>query len=369
MRAAGAEALVLAPGADLFYLTGFEHGHAAERLLALVLRADGFAQWIAPAMNVPQVERRALAGQPVRGWTDKEGYLPSLRAAVAGAKSIAFDDEARAAFLLDLIGVAPQARLLRASDILRGLRIRKDPDEVAALRSVAAQVDRTIPEGVALCLPGRSEAEVDQDLRAALFRHDPHSAVAFTIIASGPNSALPHHETARRWLARGDVVILDYGTRGSIEVAGKGGVDASHLFGYLSDITVTCSVGEPSDPEVRRVYRVVWEAQQAGIGAVRPGATCEQIDRAARSVIEAAGYGPYFIHRTGHGLGLAGHEPPFIKAGNTEVLQEGMVFSIEPGVYLPGRFGVRLEIIVAVSAHGVDLINAVSAKELPMSPV
>jgi len=313
------------------------------------------------------VEKRAATGQSIHGWSDTDGYLPAFRQAVAGARSIAFDDEARAVFLLDLMAVAPAARLTRASDVVRDLRIRKDASELAELRKAARQVDEVIPAAIALCRPGRTEAEIDEDLRAALLRRDPQSAVAFTIIASGENSALPHHETARRQVQRGDVVILDYGTRGSLRFDGPNGSDSSHLYGYLSDITVTCSVGEPSDPEVRKVYRIVWEAQQAAIRAVRPGVTCEQVDHAARSVIEAAGYGPFFLHRTGHGLGLSGHEPPFIRSGNKEVLEEGMVFSIEPGIYLAGRFGVRLEIIVAVTKDGVDLINAPSAPELPIA--
>lgn len=367
MQTAGVDALVLTPGADLFYLTTFEHEHAAERLLALVLRRDGSARWIAPAMNVPQVEERAQAGQSVQGWTDEEGYLPSLRQALANAESIAFDDEARAAFLLDVLAAAPRAHLLRASEILRGLRLRKDADEVAALRQAARQVDQTIPEAIALCRPGRTEDEVDRELRAALLRRDATGTVAFTIIASGPNAALPHHETSRRKIAAGDVVILDFGTRRTVPIPTRRGPQMSRLYGYLSDITVTCCVGEPADPEVRKVYRVVWEAQQAAIGAVRPGATCGQIDRAARSVVEAAGYGPRFMHRTGHGLGLQGHEPPYLKAGNPEVVEEGMVFSIEPGIYLPGRFGVRLEVIVSLSSAGVDPINAPSAPDLPIA--
>jgi Xaa-Pro aminopeptidase len=273
---------------------------------------------------------------------------------------VAFDEEARAGFVMDLMQVAKPERLVPSSEILRGMRIRKDAKELEMLRRVARQVDETIPEAVAMCEPGRSEGEVDGLLRAVLLKRDPESAVAFTIIASGPNSALPHHETGKRVLRKGDVVILDYGTRGGVPVGGG----MSHIYGYQSDITVTCSVGEPADPEVRKVYGVVYAAQQAAIAAVRPGARCEQIDAAARGVIEAAGYGQYFMHRTGHGLGLSGHEPPYLRAGNEEALEEGMVFSIEPGVYLPGRFGVRLEIIAAVTDTGVELINRGSAGEL-----
>jgi Xaa-Pro aminopeptidase len=347
------DALLLTPGASMFYLSGFDHGHAAERLLALVIRRDGSSSWIAPTMNVPQLQAHASPDQPIRAWTDAETYLPALKDAIASARTIAFDDEARAAFLMDLATLAPDATIRKASTILRSIRARKAPDELARLRAAGSVVDATIPEAIALCRPGRTESEIEADLRRALRTRAPDSAVAFTIVASGPNAALPHHETASRSLEPGDVVILDFGTR--------------EPGGYHSDITVTCSVGQPADPEVHKVYRTVWQAQRAAIDAVRPGATCESIDRAARGVIEAAGYGPHFLHRTGHGLGLQVHEPPYMVAGNTEPLEEGMTFSIEPGIYLPGRFGVRLEIIASVSRDGVSLVNAPSAPELPIA--
>src|SRR5687767_14066271 len=348
----GIDALILTPGANLFYLTGFEHGHAYERLLALVVRVDGSSRWILPTMNVEQVRPHLAQGQALRPWDDREGYLPALTGAVAGAKRVAFDDDARAAFVVDLLAISPETRVLKASSIMRSLRIRKDPAELAALRQAAGVVDQTIPYAVSLCAPGRAEAEIDAELRKALVERDPTSVVAFTIIASGPNGAFPHHETSKRALQKGDVVILDFGTRNPA--------------GYYSDITVTCSVGEPADPEVHKVYDVVYRAQRAAIAAVRPGVACEDVDRAARRVIEEAGYGPQFLHRTGHGLGLQGHEPPFMVGGNKEALEEGMVFSVEPGIYLPGRFGVRLEVIVACGRAGVDMINAPSAPELPV---
>lgn len=347
------DVLLLTPGASMFYLSGFDHGHAAERLLALVVRRDGSASWIAPVMNVPQLEAHASPEHPIRAWTDAETFLPALKDAVGGARTVAFDDEARAAFLMDLTAVSPQVALRKASTILRPLRARKTAEELDRLRAAGKVVDATIPEAIALCRPGRSEAEVEAELRRALVKRAPDQSVAFTIIASGPNAALPHHETGSRKLQQGDVVICDFGTR--------------EPGGYHSDITVTCCVGEPNDPEVRKVYRAVWQAQRAAIDAVRPGATCESIDRAARGVIEAAGYGDRFLHRTGHGLGLQVHEPPYMVSGNAETLEEGMTFSIEPGIYLPGRFGVRLEIIASVSKDGVSLINAPSAPELPIA--
>jgi Xaa-Pro aminopeptidase len=344
------DALVLTPGASMFYLSGFEHGHAAERLLALVVRADGASSWIAPAMNVPQVEAHALPGQSVCGWNDGDGYLPELRDAVSGARAIAFDDEARAAFLMDLMALAPRATMHKASSIVRKLRMRKETHELARLRAAGKVVDDTIPQAVALCRTGARECDVEAELRRALLARSPNSAVAFTIVASGPNGALPHHETGQRLLQTGDVVILDFGVR--------------EPGGYHSDITVTCAVGEPADPEARKVYETVWRAQRAAIEAVRPGVACEAVDRAARAVIEEAGYGPQFLHRTGHGLGLQVHEPPYMVAGNAELLEEGMVFSIEPGIYLPGRFGVRLEIITAVATDGAALINEPSVPEI-----
>jgi Xaa-Pro dipeptidase len=317
-------------------------------------------------MNVPQVEARALAGERVRGWTDAEGYLPALREAIDGAQTIAFDDESRAAFLLDVLSIAPHASLRGSGSILRGLRLRKTSEELAWLREAGKQVDQTIAQAIAFCQPGRTEAAVDADLRAALLQRG--DAIAFTIIAGGPNGALPHHETAHRPMQRGDVVVLDFGTRLSVPIPDARNPAApperSRQFGYHSDITVTCSIGEPADPEARKVYRVVWEAQQAALAAVRPGATCGQIDHAARSVIEAAGYGPNFLHRTGHGLGLQIHEPPYLMPRSNEVLEQGMVFSIEPGVYLPGRFGVRLEVIAAVGKNGAELVNQPSAEEI-----
>lgn len=337
----------------MFYLSGFEHGHAAERLLALIVKRDGSSSWIVPAMNVPQVRERSLKTQAVHSWDDGEGFLPSLRNVIGDAKQIAFDDEARAAFLLDLMASAPQVKLHKASIIMRALRAHKDADELARLRTAGAVVDQTISAAVKLCQPGKTERQVEADLRQALLARSPDSTVAFTIVASGPNAALPHHETSDRVLQKGDMVILDFGIR--------------EPGGYHSDITVTCAVGKPADPEAEKVYRTVWEAQNAAIKTVRPGAACQEIDRAARAVIEAAGYGKNFLHRTGHGLGLQVHEPPFMVAGNTETLEEGMVFSIEPGIYLPGRFGVRLEIIASVSKEGVSLINAQSAKEMPIA--
>jgi D-alanyl-D-alanine dipeptidase len=187
---------------------------------------------------------------------------------------------------------------------------------------------------------GRTELDVAADL-ARLLREHGHESVDFTLVGSGPNGANPHHDAGERVIAHGDTVVLDFG----------GFVD-----GYGSDTTRTVHVGEPTDEHLR-VYEVVRAAQDAAVAAVRPGVACQDVDRAARAHIEAAGYGHLFTHRTGHGIGVATHEPPYIAEGETQPLEPGMCFSVEPGIYVPGEFGVRIEDIVAVTGEGARRLN------------
>jgi Xaa-Pro aminopeptidase len=220
------------------------------------------------------------------------------------------------------------------------LRAVKDAEELAVLARAASAADAAFADIVLVPFAGRREADVAADLADALRRHG-HRTADFTIVGSGPNGASPHHEAGERVIADGDAVVLDFG---------------GHLDGYYSDITRTVFVGEPPQ-EFDRVHDVVRRAQQAAFEAVRPGVPAEEVDRAARDVIDDAGYGQWFIHRTGHGIGLELHEPPYIVAGNATKLGAGMTFSIEPGVYLPGRFGVRIEDIVAVGDDGAVRLN------------
>jgi Xaa-Pro aminopeptidase len=345
-----ADAVLLTPGADFFYLTGVSV-YAGKRLLALVVPREGEALFVTPEMNVDQLV--GVAGiRDVRAWSDEQGYRTPAAAALAdrglGSGTVAVDEEMRAAFLLDLQAACPGVRWRGAGSAMDALRMRKDTAELADMERAAGIADAAIPAALAACRPGRTEEAVAADVRTAMEREGgPGIHVYGAIVASGPNGALPHHHTGPREIAPGDVVVMDYGCQ---------------VGGYHSDITVTASVGPP-EAEAERVYRTVWEAQQRAIEAVRPGVPAESVDRAAREVITTAGYGPAFLHRTGHGIGLQVHEAPYIVAGNRQPLEEGMCFSVEPGIYLPGRFGVRLEVIVTVTADGARPLNA------PSSPV
>jgi D-alanyl-D-alanine dipeptidase len=223
---------------------------------------------------------------------------------------------------------------------MTGLRIRKDPGELDLLTETAHDADRAFATLVGERFAGRTEREVAGALTAHL-QEEGIDGVAFCIVASGPNGASPHHEPGERRIEPGDAVVLDFGGR---------------VGGYCSDITRTVSVGEPA-AEVAKVHAIVREAQEAGFRAAGPGVPAEEVDRAARRVIEDAGYGHAFIHRTGHGIGLEEHEHPYIVEGNAEALESGMCFSIEPGIYLEGGFGIRIEDIVALTEDGAVRLN------------
>src|SRR5919204_356023 len=255
----------------------------------------------------------------------------------------AISDEARGAHVLALPRARPGLELEPLETALPLLRAVKDEDELERLRAAARSADAAFADVVELGFAGRTELQLAADLDRLLREHG-HERVGFTIVGSGPNAASSHHDSGERRIERGDAVVMDFG-----------GV----LDGYWSDLTRTVFVGEPT-AEQREVYEVVREAQRSAFDAIRPGVTCEAVDRAARSVIEAAGYHERFVHRTGHGIGLDLHEPPYIVEGNETVLQAGMTFSDEPGIYLEGRFGVRIEDQVAVTATGAERLNEAS---------
>jgi D-alanyl-D-alanine dipeptidase len=343
---AGLGALLVTPGPDLFYLTG----HAPpplERLTMLVI-----APGRNPVLLVPLLERPAALASPaadqieVLGWADEEDPY-AVGAGLLPSGLLAVTDQTWASHVLGLQESSAGRTFVTAGRAIPPLRGVKDEEELTALAKAASAADAAFADIVLVPFVGRREADVAEDLADALRQHG-HRTADFTIVASGPNGASPHHETGERVMANGDAVVLDFGGR---------------LDGYFSDITRTVIVGKPP-AEFDLVHDVVRRAQQAAFDAVRPGAPAQEVDRAARDVIDDAGYGQWFIHRTGHGIGLELHEPPYIVTGNTTKLRAGMTFSIEPGIYLPDRFGVRIEDIVAVTADGARRLN-----DAPRSPL
>ena len=339
-RSAKVSALVVTPSPDLFYLTGYD-APVLERLTALVVRAKGDPVLVVPRLEQPRA-KASSAGKLVEvvSWMDGEDPYRLVRKLVKAKGRLGVTDRMWAAQLLALQGALPHASFRSAAKALAPLRAVKDAGEVGFLRQAARGADRTFGEVIKDPMVGRTEAEVGSALAEGLLRHV-HQTVGFTIVGSGPNGASPHHDTGRRRIRAGDPVVLDFGGR---------------VGGYCSDVTRTVSVGEPTS-RMREVHEIVQEAQEAAFRAAGPGVPAQEVDRAARIVIEAAGYGEAFIHRTGHGIGLEEHEDPYIVEGNDRPLVPGNCFSIEPGIYLSGRFGVRIEDVVTVTEDGCDRLN------------
>jgi Xaa-Pro aminopeptidase len=335
--------LVIAPGSDLRYLIG-QGGGSFERLTALVVPAEGSPALVVPKLEAPGYADVPLAelGVDVLTWVDGDDPYALVGDRLGKPDQVAVSDFAIALHVLALRQAMPAAEQVLAGPIVRELRMRKDAAEIAELRAAGAAIDRVHARVPEFLRAGRTEAEVGADIAAAIVEEG-HAVADFVIVGSGPNGASPHHDVSDRVIESGDVVVVDIG----------GPLPS----GFNSDSTRTYAVGEPRDADVRATYAVLQEAQQAAVDAVRPGATAESIDAAARSVIAAAGFGDYFIHRTGHGIGLDVHEEPYIVAGNQLVLEPGMAFSVEPGIYQAGRWGARIEDIVIVTADGVESVN------------
>ncbi|MCP2258176.1 Xaa-Pro dipeptidase [Streptoalloteichus tenebrarius] len=344
------DALLVTPGSDLRYLLGVG-GESFERLSCLVLPAAGASG--APALVLPKLEEPGYAHVPtdalgveVVTWVDGEDPYQIintlLRRGGATPRQLAVADMMPALHALRLRDAVSGAHQVLAGPVIRELRMRKDAAEIAGLRKAGEAIDRVHTRIAEWLRPGRTEAEVGADIAEAIVAEG-HTEAAFVIVGSGPNGASPHHDLSDRRIEVGDVVVVDIG-----------GPVAE---GYNSDCTRTYVIGEPAFDDVRATYAVLQAAQEAAVAAVRPGVTAEQIDAAARSVIADAGFGEYFVHRTGHGIGLDVHEEPYIVAGNDLVLEPGMAFSVEPGIYLPGRWGARIEDIVVVTEDGVERLN------------
>lgn len=338
----GIDLLALPPGDDLRYLTGFSP-IADERACYLFLSADA-GVFLVPALNADQAER--YIRHPFVVYGDAEGpsrALDEAKRQLGSPQRIGAGDVMRADALLNLQHLWPDAVYVVATEILSPLRMRKSAEEITLLRRAAATADRAVDAAVAACRPGVSEAELAQAAVGG-FHSAGASEVTATVVGSGPNSAFPHHHTSARRVQAGEPILFDLGSK---------------LDGYCSDITRMAYLGKPPSRFVE-IHRVVESAVGAALAAIKPGTRIRDIDLAARRLIDAAGYDQYFTHRTGHGIGLSVHEPPSITHTNDIPLEAGMTFSVEPGIYLSGEFGVRLEEIVAVTATGHDVLSRLS---------
>ncbi|SDN72227.1 Xaa-Pro peptidase family protein [Geodermatophilus sp. DSM 45219] len=354
----GVDLLVVTPGSDLRYLCGYD-AHAMERLTALAVPRRGEPFLVVPRLEAPMVEASPAGalGLEVLAWDETDDPFALLAGAAtarlgSAPARVAVGDRTWALHALGVQGALPGAALELGSPVVDRLRMVKTPAEVAELAAAGAAIDRVHARMGEWLRAGRTEAEVGADIAAAILAEG-HVSVDFTIVGSGPNGASPHHELSDRVVGAGDVVVVDIG-----------GETAT---GYRSDCTRTYAVGRDPDGEVAEWYAVLQEAQRAATAAVRPGVTAEQVDAAAREVITAAGWGEYFIHRTGHGIGLDTHEAPYIVAGNELPLVAGMAFSVEPGIYLPGRCGARIEDIVVCTPDGATALNE-GPRELVVLP-
>ncbi|MFB7193294.1 M24 family metallopeptidase [Streptomyces sp. NPDC056240] len=341
---AGLAGVLVAPGPDMVWLTGYSPTADTERLTMLVLAPGQDPVLVVPTLEAPDAAKAVGADAlTLRDWTDGKDPYAVTAPLLDVAGRFGISDNAWAMHLIGLQKALPDTSYASLTEALPMLRAVKDAAELERLTAAGEAADATYEEIKKVPFAGRRETDVAGDL-ADLLRQFGHSQVDFTVVGSGPNGANPHHEAGERVIENGDMVVLDFG-------------GLKH--GYGSDTSRTVHVGEPTAEE-QRVHDVVREAQAAGCAAVEPGAACQDVDRAARAVITEFGYDQYFIHRTGHGIGVTTHEPPYMIEGEEQRLVPGMCFSVEPGIYLPGRFGVRIEDIVTVTEDGVRRLNSTS---------
>ena len=342
------DVLLLSVGPDLPWLTGYE-AMPLERLTMLVVPRDDEATLVVPRLEAPRVVERPDVFR-LRTWEETEDPIAIVADLCPRPAAAAIGDRTWARFLVDLQRALPATEFGKASAVTGPLRAVKDSDEVAALREAASAADRVAValQAGAIPLAGRTEAAVSADIGRRLLAEG-HHRVNFAIVAAGANAASPHHEAGERVIEQGDVVLCDFG--GTMLTEGGAG--------YCSDITRCVHIGEPS-AEFSELYEILEQAQAAGVAAATVGTSCEAVDAAARHVISDAGHGSHFVHRTGHGIGIEEHEDPYIVDGNATVLAPGHAFSVEPGIYVPGRWGARLEDIVVATEQGPDALNTVS---------
>jgi Xaa-Pro aminopeptidase len=334
----GVDALLLSVGPDLPYFTGYE-AMPLERLTMLVVPREDDAVLVVPRLEAPRVEEQPGAFR-IDAWEETDDPIARVTHHAGTVGSVAIGDHTWARFVLALQAALPGAVFSAASAITGPMRAVKDAAEIEALRAAALAVDAIATTMREQSFAGRTERDVHREIVERMLDAG-HERANFAIVASGPNAASPHHEPGDRVINAGEVVLCDFG---------------GTMRGYCSDITRMFSVGEPTE-EVRDAYAALVVAQEAGVQAARVGTPCERVDAAARRVLADAGFAGAFVHRTGHGIGMEAHEDPYVVTGNATELVAGHVFSIEPGVYFPGRFGLRLEDIVVATDDGPRRLN------------
>lgn len=342
------DTLIIGPSDDLYYLTGF-NVHVCERFQALFFLADGNYFHISPQMYLEEAEKNLGSKTDILVWTDSGSFLDAINKAnqkyqLAG-KRIAINSAIRGIDLIDIMDELP-AKYINGHEVLELLRIKKDQSEVEKLQQASRLADEVVEEIIDYISPGMTEKDIKEKI-VELFA-EKGAGLAFTpIVASGPNSSMPHYCDDSRVIQEQDIIVMDFGCQ---------------YEGYNSDITRTVFVGEATE-EQKKVYDIVLKANRAAEAKVRVGVSAEEVDKAAREVISREGYGEFFLTRTGHGIGISVHEAPYIRTGNKQILEEGMAFSIEPGIYLKDKFGVRIEDIVVVGAREANILNK-SSKEI-----
>ncbi|MBS2961995.1 aminopeptidase P family protein [Actinocrinis puniceicyclus] len=350
---AGFDALLVCPSADLRYLTGYD-ALPLERLTCLLLPVRGEPRLIVPALEEPAAAASpaGASGLEIVAWNETDDPYAIAAACLPGAARVGLDNHMWVEKADGFRRAMPDARQDLAGAVLSGLRLRKNAAEAQALRRAGAAIDEVHSRMGEFLRVGRTERQVGRDIADAIIAAG-HARVDFVIVASGPNGASPHHEVSDRVIEAGDPVVVDIG--------------GTTRDGYCSDSTRVYALGEPHT-DFRAMYEVLLRAQRAQVEAVRPGITAEQLDAVGRDLIAAAGYGDRFVHRTGHGIGMETHEEPYIVAGSARPLEPGMAFSVEPGIYLPGRFGARIEDIVLCTENGGERLN-LTDRELAVLPV
>jgi len=348
----GLDAVALGPGASLTYLTGL-HFHVMERPVVMFFAPDHDPAIVLPELETPKLSSLAFATQPFAYGENPAVWDAAFRAVTA---SLGLDGkkvglEPRGLRLLEyryLKAGAPEAAYPDATRALASLRVHKGPDEISKIRVAVRIAQDALEATIPLIKVGATERELANELVGQLLRHGSEPEMPFSpIVSAGPNSANPHASPTDRKLQLGDLLVVDWGAT---------------YEGYMSDLTRTFAVGEV-DAEYHKIFQIVKESNAAGCAAGKPGLPCAEVDKAARAIIERAGYGQYFTHRTGHGLGMEAHEEPYMRSDNMELLEPGMVYTVEPGIYLPERNGVRIEDNLVATQTGVE-----SLSDMPREP-